>query len=72
MARFVVAGIRSAVLGLRGAADVAMMEATDFTNGHDRTRPGELDRPRCRRILVQREMSASPVIVLEVSGQDSA
>src|SRR2546427_12665980 len=57
---------------LRRPADVAMMQATDFGNLHDPARVGELDGPGVRRILVEREMSASPVIVLEVAGQDAA
>ncbi len=48
------------------------MQATDFENLHDPTRLGELDGPDVRRILVEREMRASPVIVGEVSGQDPA
>ena len=49
-----------------------MMQATDFGNLHDPARVGELDGPGVRRILVEREMSAGPVIVLEVAGQDVA
>ena len=48
------------------------MQATDFGNLHDPARLGELDGPDVRRILVEREMRASPVIVGEVSGQDPA
>src|SRR5882762_4267916 len=48
------------------------MQATDFENLHDPTCLGELDGPDVRRILVEREMRASPVIVGEVSGQDPA
>src|SRR5712664_820085 len=39
---------------------------------HDPARLGELDGPDVRRILVEREMRASPVIVGEVAGQDAA
>src|SRR5437879_7624329 len=49
-----------------------MMPATDFGNLHDPARLGELDGPDVRRILVEREMRASPVIVGEVAGQDAA
>lgn len=49
-----------------------MMQTTDFGNLHDPARPGELDGPDVRRILVEREMSASPVIVVEIAGQDAA
>jgi hypothetical protein len=48
------------------------MQATDFGNLHDPARLGELDGPDVRRILVEREMRASPVIVGEVAGQDAA
>jgi len=49
-----------------------MMQATDFGNLHDPARLGELDGSDVRRILVEREMCASPVIVLEIAGQDAA
>jgi len=48
------------------------MQATDFGNLHDPARRGELDGPDVRRILVEREMGARPVIVGEVAGQDAA
>jgi len=47
------------------------MQATDFGNFHDPARLGELDGPDARRILVEREMRASPVIVGEVAGQNA-
>ena len=49
-----------------------MMQATDFGNLHYLARLGELDGPDVRRIFLEREMSATPVIVLEVAGQDAA
>src|SRR2546427_3565836 len=49
-----------------------MMRATDCGNLHDSARRGELDGPDIRRILVEREMRASPVIVREVRGQDAS
>jgi hypothetical protein len=49
-----------------------MMQTTDFGNLHDPTRLEGLDRPDVRRILVEREMSASPVIVREVRGQSAS
>jgi hypothetical protein len=49
-----------------------MMQATDFRNLHDPARLGELNMPDVRRILVEREMRASPVIVREVAGQHAA
>src|SRR5881409_41055 len=64
--------VRTAGAGLRRLADVAVMQATDFGNLHDPARLGELDGPDVRRILVEREMRASPVIVGEVAGQDAA
>src|SRR5437870_12262503 len=64
--------VRTAGAGLRRLADVAMMQATDFGNLHDPARLGELDGPDVRRVLVEREMRASLVIVGEVAGQDAA
>jgi hypothetical protein len=49
-----------------------MMQATDFGNLHDPARLGELDGPDVRCILVEREMRASPVIVVEIAAQDAA
>ena len=64
--------MRAGGAGLRRPADVAMMQATDFGNLHDPARLGELNGPDVRRIRVEREMSASPVKVREVAGQDAA
>src|SRR6059036_111293 len=64
--------VRTAGAGLRRLAEVAVMQATDFGNLHDPARLGELDGPEVRRILVEREMRASPVIVGEVAGQNAA
>jgi hypothetical protein len=58
--------------GLRCPADVAMMQATEFRDGHDPALLGELDWPDIRRILVEREVRASPVIVREIRGQDAS
>src|SRR6266498_2416530 len=49
-----------------------MMQATNFGKLHDRAGCRRLDRPDVWRVLVEREMSASPVIVLEVAEQDAA
>ena len=49
-----------------------MMQATDFRNLHDPPGLGELDGPDVRRILVEGEVSASPVIVREVCGEDAS
>ncbi len=48
------------------------MQATDFGNFHDPARLGELDGPDARRILVEREVSARPVVVREVAGEGAA
>src|SRR5213594_617577 len=64
--------LRTAGAGLRRLAEVAVMQATDFGGRHDPARLGELDGPDVRRILVERKMRASPVIVGEVAGQDAA
>src|SRR5438093_1577795 len=64
--------VRTADASLRRLADVAVMQATDFGNFHDPAHLGELDGPDVRRILVEREMRASAVIVGEVAGQDAA
>ena len=61
--------VRAAGASLRRLADVAVMQATDFGNLHDPARRGELDGPDVRRILVEREMGARPVIVGEVCVQ---
>ncbi len=58
--------------GLRRPADAAMMQATDFRNLHDPSRLGVLDGPGVRCALVEREMSATVVIVPEVPGRDAA
>src|SRR5262249_5206734 len=49
-----------------------MMQAADFRQLYDPARPGELNRPEVRSVLVQREMGARPVVVREVAGQDAA
>src|SRR5437899_9809477 len=64
--------VRTAGAGLRRLAEVAVMQATDFGNLHDPARLGELDGPEVRRILVDREMRASPEIGGEVAGQNAA
>jgi hypothetical protein len=62
----------AAVLGLRRSAAIAMMQATDFGNLYDVARLGKFDRSEVRRILVERKMGASVVIVLKVARQDAA
>ena len=61
-----------AVLVLRRPADVAVMQATDFGNRDDRAEPRRLERPSIGCLLVEREVSAGPVIIREVAGQDAA
>ena len=68
---------RSAVLktedaGLRGLADVAVVQAADFGTLHDLARRGELDRPEVGCVLVEREMGARLMVIGEVAGQDAA
>jgi hypothetical protein len=45
-------------LGLRGPAEVAVVQAADFGNLHDLARRRELDRPGVGCVLVEREMGA--------------
>src|SRR6266487_4872177 len=47
-------------------------QAADFRQLHDPFDLGRLDPPDVRRILIEREVSAGPVIVREVRGQDAA
>ena len=49
-----------------------MMQATDFGNLHDPARPGELDGPDVRCILVEREMGTCLMVVGEIASQDAA
>jgi hypothetical protein len=48
-----------------------MVQGTDFGDLHDPSRVGELDWPGVRRILVEREVRATLMIILEVAGQDA-
>ncbi len=64
--------VRAAGARLRRLADLPVMQATDFGNLHDPARLGELDGPDARRILVEREVSARPVVVREVAGEGAA
>jgi len=52
----------SAVLRLRRPADVAMMQATDFWDWDDHARARRLAWPSLGCVLVEREMSAGPVL----------
>jgi hypothetical protein len=58
--------------GLRGLADVAVVEAADFGKLDDLSCHGELDRPEVGRVLVQREVGTRLMVVGEVLGQDAA
>jgi hypothetical protein len=49
-----------------------MVQAADFRQLHDPFDLGRLDPPDVRRILIEREVSAGPVIVREVRGQDAS
>jgi hypothetical protein len=64
--------VRTDWAGLGCPADVAMVKATDFSNGDDPTECGPLNRTAIRCILVEREVSARPVIVREVAHQGAA
>jgi len=48
------------------------MQATDFGNRGDGAELRRLDRPSVGCILVEREVSASPVIVREVRGEEAS
>ena len=63
--------VRTAGAGLRRLADVAVMQATDFGNRDDPTECG-LNWPAVWCILVEREVSARPVVVREVAGEGAA
>ena len=49
-----------------------MVQATDFASREDPTECGPLNWPAVWCILVEREVSARPVIVREVAGQGAA
>ena len=49
-----------------------MVQAADFANRDDPTERGPLNWPAVRCILVEREVSARPVIVREEAGQGTA
>src|SRR5437870_101613 len=51
--------------------DVAMMQAADFGSRDDRAELRPLDGAAVGRVLVEREVSARPVIVREVCAQRS-
>jgi hypothetical protein len=48
------------------------MQATDFGNREDRAERWGLDRPSIGSVLLEREVSAGPMIVGEVSREDSS
>jgi len=60
------------VLILRCPPDVAVMQATDFGNREDRAERWRLDRPSIGSVLLEREVSAGPMIVREVPREDSS
>src|SRR6267378_1312525 len=53
-------------------SEIAMVEATDFANRDDPAECRPLNWPAVGCILIEREVSARPVIVGEVAGQDAA
>src|SRR5271168_4251018 len=55
-----------------GEAFVAMMQAADLSNGDYLSDPGWHDRARVRTILVERKMSPSSMVVIDIRGQDAA
>ncbi len=57
---------------LRRAADVAVMQATDFGNRDDGAGSRGLDWPSVGRVLGEREVSTGPGVVREVVRQDAA
>jgi hypothetical protein len=48
------------------------MQATNFGNRADRAERWRLDRPSIGSVLLEREVSAGPVIVREVRREDSS
>jgi hypothetical protein len=66
-----VAGRGPVDAGLCCPADVAMMQATDFGKRHDPAHLRPFDGPDVWRILVERQMRASPMVVREVARQDA-
>jgi hypothetical protein len=58
--------------GLRGLADVAVVQAANFGKLHDLPRGGERDRPDVGGVLVEREMCARLMVIGEVAGQGAA
>ena len=58
--------------GLRGLAEVAVVQAADFGKLHDRPRRGKLDGPELGCVLVEREVCARLMVIGKVAGQDAA
>ena len=58
--------------GLRGLAEVAVVQAADFWKLHDLAGRGELDGPELGCILVEREVCARLMVIGEVAGQHAA
>jgi hypothetical protein len=58
--------------GLRGLAQVAVVQAPDFRTLYDLAGRGGLDAPEAGCVLVEREVRARLIVVGEVAGQDSA
>jgi hypothetical protein len=58
-------------LGLRGPAEVAVVQPADVRNLHDLACLEARDRPEVWCVLVEREMGARLVVIGEVTGQNS-
>jgi hypothetical protein len=55
-----------------GETFVAVMQAADLGDGDDSSDPGWHDRAGIGAILVEREMRACVVVIVDVRGEDSA
>ena len=51
---------------------VAMMQTTDLRDGHNPSDPAWQDRAMVRATLVERQMRASALIIVDIRGQDAA
>ena len=56
-------GQKTEEAGLRGLAEVAVVQAADFGKLHDPPRRGKLDRPEVGCVLVEREMGTCLMII---------
>ena len=49
-----------------------MMQTADLRDGHDSSDPAWLDGARVRAILVERQMRAGALVIVDIRGQDAA